>query len=369
MKKILKIVVIVLAAIFCLLAVLSLFSGPLINNHALPEAEKLLGVDVALDSASLNLLSGSFTAKGLTVANPKGYEEPHFITADMASLRLSILQLLGGKIVIKSAELREFTLHVVRNADGDFNAAHFAERLKTESPEASEADDADAAAVPGLTVARLKAGIKLRYVDHAFTSNTLDYAFLTAISMEDISNYGPAEDYGTISIDSTFLNNPKTMTAALSARVAPLSDPLRPTFEANGHIKSEDVKGLEGLAREIGLSAKSFTVDTPIKCSDGNLRGDLKLSLNDPTPLGSLEKKLRKVKLPASLTVTVPVRGTVDRPRIDWTGAILQSLLNTALDGLDTALQDLVSDQDSLKENVDGLVDSLKGLFKKKEKE
>jgi hypothetical protein len=370
MKRTIKIIAISFAVIFCTLTLLSLFSGKIIKDAVLPKAEELLGVPISVRSASLNLLSGSFTAKELTVGNPEGFEEPHFITADKAAVDLSLLSLMRGKIVVSSSSLRNFTLHIIRNSEGDINASYFAARLQTEKAEetAEEPEEETATKTPPVKLSNLKAEIRTRYVDHAFTTNTLDYSFLTTFEVKDISNFGASDDYGTFSIKAHLENNPKVLSSALTGRVATLSDPLHPTFEIDGLVKSIHVPELDELSRKIGIYAKEFTIKTPFKSKKGRLRGDFTLTLTEPTPVGKLAKKLEKIQLPTVITATVPVRGTVEKPEIDWTGALLQTLLGNALGNIDAALKNIDLSEGGAEEQIENLVDSFKGIFEKKKK-
>lgn len=361
-----------IGAVFTVIALLLLLSsatGPLITKFVLPEVETLLGVPVRLGSASLNLLAGRFSAKGLSVCNPAGFKEPEFITADRVSVRISLPALMLGRIVVSSASLDDFTLNIVRNTDGTINANHFAARLRTGETASTNRMDTPAAAAPEFKLSKINATIRLRYIDHAFTTNTLDYAFLTSIRADGISNYGSPEDLGTFTVNGHLENNPQVLSASITGTVSTLTDPLQPTFEVNGLIKSIHVDELDDLARKIGLYSKEFTVETPVKSTKGRLRGDLKITFKEPMPLGKLAAKLKNTQLPPVMTATVPVRGTVESPRIDWAGAVMQSLLDNAVGNLDHAIRKVKIGPDDIEKQIDGFVDSLKGMFNRKKKQ
>lgn len=370
MKNTIKIISYLALTIFLLLTVLSLISGTIISKYVIPSAEELLGVPVKIKSTSLNLLAGRFTARELAVSNPAEYTEPHFISADKVSVKLSLFGLIRGRIIISNADLDNFTLNIVRNHDGSINANHFAARLqsgKTKEPDTETT--APETSTPDFKVSDAKATIRLRYIDHAFTTNTLDYAFLTSIKIDDISNYGDPDDYGVFIINGHLEKNPLVLSSSITGRVSTLSNPLEPTFEVNGQIKSIHVDELDDLAHKIGLYSKEFIIDTPFKSTNGRLRGDLKITFHEPMPLGKLAKKLKNTQLPPVITATVPVRGTVESPRIDWAGAVMQSLLDNALGNLDHTLKNLKVGPDDIEKQIDGFVDSFKGLFNKKKKQ
>ncbi|MBW6464826.1 MAG: hypothetical protein K0B84_11690 [Firmicutes bacterium] len=369
MKRTTKITGSLVLTVFSLLVIISLSSGSIITKYLLPSAAELLGVQVALKSSSLNLFSGLFSAKGLTVSNPEGFKEPHFITADKASVRVSLLSLIRGRIVLSSASLDNFTVNVVRNENGSINANHFAARLQSEKTKAPAQPGTTAARTPAFKVSNMNATIRLRYIDHAFTTNTLDYSFLTSVKIDGISNFEAPEDYGTFTINGHLENNPQVLSSSITGRVATLSNPLEPTFEVNGQIKSIHVDALDDLAHKIGLYSKEFIIDTPVKSTNGRLRGDLKITFKEPMPLGTLAKKLKNTQLPPVITATVPVRGKVESPRIDWAGAVMQSLLDNALGNLEHTLKNIKIGPDDIEKQIDGVVDTFKGIFNKKKKQ
>src|SRR5436305_15282404 len=63
---------------------------------------QLTKVDVKLDGVSVSLLSGSGKINGLVVGNPAGYQTPHALRVDAASLALMPGSIFSDKIIIKS---------------------------------------------------------------------------------------------------------------------------------------------------------------------------------------------------------------------------------------------------------------------------
>lgn len=89
------------------LIVLGVLAVSLFLDKAVKEGVETLGpmitkVDVKLNSASLSLLSGSGSLKGLVVGNPAGYKTPHAISVGLASLAVKPTSLFSDKIVVKS---------------------------------------------------------------------------------------------------------------------------------------------------------------------------------------------------------------------------------------------------------------------------
>ena len=61
----------------------------------------VLGVEVTVESVNISFLDGQGTIKGLTVANPPGYEMPHAITVDELSVNIDPRSIGSDKIHIE----------------------------------------------------------------------------------------------------------------------------------------------------------------------------------------------------------------------------------------------------------------------------
>ena len=103
MKKILiGILIAVVVVVIVAVVAVSMFLDSGIKKGVETFGPQFTQVDVKLDSASVSLLSGSGSIKGLVVGNPEGYKSPHAISVGKASLSLSPGSLMSDKIVIKS---------------------------------------------------------------------------------------------------------------------------------------------------------------------------------------------------------------------------------------------------------------------------
>src|SRR5258708_5371275 len=67
---------------------------------------ELTKVTVRLDSASISLLSGAGSLKGLVVGNPEGFKTPSAISVGIASLAVKPGSLLSDKIIIESINVQ-----------------------------------------------------------------------------------------------------------------------------------------------------------------------------------------------------------------------------------------------------------------------
>ena len=69
-----------------------------------------LGVATRLESADIGVFSGEFRLRGLTVANPEGFAEEHFLALDEGHIELSLGTLMGERIEAPLLELSGVSL-------------------------------------------------------------------------------------------------------------------------------------------------------------------------------------------------------------------------------------------------------------------
>jgi uncharacterized protein involved in outer membrane biogenesis len=80
---------------------------------------QLTKVDVKLDGVSISLLSGSGQIKGLVVGNPTGYQTPHAIRVDAASLALIPGSIFSDKVIFKSIRVESPNIYYEGGLDSD----------------------------------------------------------------------------------------------------------------------------------------------------------------------------------------------------------------------------------------------------------
>lgn len=103
MKKIIIGVIVALVVIvIAVVAGIAFFLDGAIKKGVETVGPQVTKVDVKLNSASLSLLSGAGSIKGLVVGNPEGYKSPHAISLGSASLAVSPGSVFSDKIIVKS---------------------------------------------------------------------------------------------------------------------------------------------------------------------------------------------------------------------------------------------------------------------------
>jgi uncharacterized protein involved in outer membrane biogenesis len=109
----------ILVLLIVVVVAVDLFLDKAIKSGVETLGPKYTKVDVTLDSASLSLLSGAGTIKGLVLGNPEGYTTPHAITVGEASLVIKPATLLSDKVVIRSIYLRAPEITFEGNLSGN----------------------------------------------------------------------------------------------------------------------------------------------------------------------------------------------------------------------------------------------------------
>jgi hypothetical protein len=102
-------------------------------------ATAALGVDTELSSVSLGLLSGDFGLSGLRVANPPGFESPHFMRLGQGELKLPLTTLLDDPVVVPRLALSGIEVSLERSK-GRMNYAVILSNLSGPSKDAPSAE-------------------------------------------------------------------------------------------------------------------------------------------------------------------------------------------------------------------------------------
>lgn len=152
-KKFVKILLVLVALLVVALIVISFSLGSIIKKaveHVGPEVAK---VKMTLDGASLSLVGGHGTLKGLFIGNPEGYKTESAVKVGTAHLAVAPSSLLSDKIVIRSIKVDapELTLE---GGLKDNNLTQIQKNIEAflASPEAKEEAAADKGAGKKLQV-------------------------------------------------------------------------------------------------------------------------------------------------------------------------------------------------------------------------
>lgn len=101
MKKLLKILGVIVAALAVLFVILNMSLGKIVLKSVNAAAPGLLGVPVTLQDAEIALARGKVALSGLHVGNPEGYKTDGLLDLGSIFVRLDNASLLTDTIVIK----------------------------------------------------------------------------------------------------------------------------------------------------------------------------------------------------------------------------------------------------------------------------
>jgi hypothetical protein len=105
MKKLVKVLLALVALLVVALVVISLSLGSIIKKGVETAGPKVAKVKMTLDSASLSLLGGSGTLKGLFIGNPEGYKTESAVKVGTAHLAVAPRSVMSDKVVIHSIKV------------------------------------------------------------------------------------------------------------------------------------------------------------------------------------------------------------------------------------------------------------------------
>jgi putative FmdB family regulatory protein len=132
--SVLKRVLIAVAALVVALVVGGMLMIDVIARKGIEVAgTAVLGVDTSVRSVRIGLISDTSSIKDLTVANPKGYTDPHFMDLGNASLTARLGELMGDNIQVRNITIQDLTLTLENDASGKLNANRISDNLPSTS--------------------------------------------------------------------------------------------------------------------------------------------------------------------------------------------------------------------------------------------
>ena len=171
MKKLIKIVLWTIAIILVLtiVAVLAipLWLGPTVRGVANSAVPSLTGCEFKLDQCDINPYSGKIFLGGLSLKNPKGFDEPEAVSFESLKIDLSFASLLTDKIHVNDITLEKPFVSSFFDGEGTNNFERIAAYVESKSgssekKEKEEKDDEKAG--PKVLIDRLCInGTKVKY--------------------------------------------------------------------------------------------------------------------------------------------------------------------------------------------------------------
>jgi len=92
-------------ALVVLIVAVTLFLGPIIKTSVETIGPQVAGVEMTLEKASVNLLTGNVKLKGLIIGNPEGFKTPSLMELGQFVVDLDMASLLTDTIVVKQIHI------------------------------------------------------------------------------------------------------------------------------------------------------------------------------------------------------------------------------------------------------------------------
>lgn len=323
-----------------------------LNNRILPVVQARTGLDIGVTNAVIRLRDGSAVIEGLAVRNLPDYKEPHLLTADRATVRVNLFSLLlRNPIVVSRVHVEGVELTIEKNRQRHINLRELSERLQpdpetdsepvadlpepipvpdpsaepaapqpepTNRPATDPADEPTPASRPlPVQIRHLELDGVVRYIDsHQGRSYTME---LQSRGENLFSVPAAGQPDTLLTLTGSMKKNKNTFRTDLSLILEPPVDPESLDFTATGHILDMDIELIEKLLEKNNMAGSSFSVKPSIRCTGGRLDGsNLDLILND------LVMYRRDI---GDTALRMPLRGTLQHPSLDLTGAF-QSLFS-----------------------------------------
>ncbi|MBU4199543.1 MAG: hypothetical protein KKG09_08245 [Verrucomicrobia bacterium] len=351
-----KLMAVVLALIVLLVFGLQLFLQygltDSLRKYVLPAAKEKLKVDVSVEKVGVNLLAGSFSVHGVKVANPPGFQEPEMALLKKFSVKIGIPALLkGGVAEIQKAVVKDGVIMVVRSRDGALNIEPLLGVKKAAEPGAGSGPaekPASAAKKPvNVMVKTMEIKTLIRYIDYQLAEEAFRLGLDLQAKLKDVANFGNEDVLsGTINLLGTLLVEDEKCAFDINGLIAPIVDPLRLSFDVSGSMQELDLKAFKQLIRKHGIEGGTVRGTATLLCKKGVFDPDksvLRLTLNKIQLTEEKRAKIPGGRLPESLTILVPIQGTLDRPAIDFDDVLEKTLLSP--DMVESVLKGVFQDQ------------------------
>jgi hypothetical protein len=130
-----KKLVVIVAAVVLLLVLAVVIAVMQIDRIARTGVEvagtKATGVTTTLEDIKIGLFRGEVGLKGLKLANPAGYDAPHFMHLGSGEVAVTLGTLMEDKVVVPKLHLDGIDVHLVKK-DGKANYEVILENMKTQ---------------------------------------------------------------------------------------------------------------------------------------------------------------------------------------------------------------------------------------------
>ncbi len=310
-------------------------------DKARPMVEETLGVRVEIEELSVQAFLGRLNIGGLRVGNPEGFDRASdLFSLQSASNQISLMDLIfKQQVTVDEINIKESNLYLVRTSDGELNLEKLLQNLSGEEDEAEE-EESETGELPPFFLDRFLLTSLLSFVQERDEKEPIRVAVEVQILADQIGTVGdPEVKNGSFRINGNLSGRKDLFVLDLSGKVAPLTDPSRPTFDLKGQIHSLEMKLFSALSRDVSLTDGMIDLRFNLSARDGAFSPESEVIMLVANPKFDEGLRIPARVAPATLRVVVPVRGSVMEPSISIREALASSIRATLMGAPTEALK------------------------------
>ncbi len=334
-RTILVLVLLAVLAVFGLNWFLEKGLNPVIQK-AIPSAEEKLGVDIAVGNASVSILAGSMTLEDVSLGNPEGFDHPEMFTLARSVQDIAVWPLLSKReIRVEEVTVEESNLTVVRNPDGLINLKVLLAALSEGAPPPGEAPspDKEPGDLPAFQLEQLLVTSLLTYIQEKESGDPFQIGLRLRIEGDHLGTIGDPTDRGNLSIRGNLVGNQELFVIGVEGSIAPITDPLKPTFELKGKVDSVEITMFEVFRKDFRLDGGMMGLDMTLHADQGVIDPEasvVRVLISQPQLASGFG--IPSGFEPAALAFPVRVSGTIQEPKVHF------------MEGLRRGIQDAIKE-------------------------
>ena len=355
---------------------------PLYRKAISPAIETKLHCSSHLTRGWASLL-GTVGVDNLVIESPEGFPaEPPTLSVGGFQASLKVAEAVQGRFHLPSVTLSDTAIALVRRGDGQLNTAVIRDAATAPTlpppptaptspspsptpalPHSRTSPTSPTPALPPLLVDTLAADIDLIIADYKADPASpfrVDLALQARATDLSTAAFGHT-NWATLTLTGAIRQVPDAYKTNLELSLAPLADPLTPSFVLTGEIARIDMTAMGSIQDEIGISSSNVVLRLNLTAEEGHfVKGShIEAVMMDARLAGKHAAKHPKLVLPPNLSLTIPITGTVAEPACDIKGAIIGSLVKNVGGNLDYILDNTTIKGESLRDKADQEVNRL----------
>ncbi len=346
LKKLLIIGFVLLVAV---VLVCNFYLGTAITSVINSQGPSALKTGVSVEAIAINVLGGKLDIHKFLIDNVSGFESKNLFKLDRAYAQISIPKLLSKQVIIDNILVKDAETVIERSKDGKINLQELLNRIAPQGKEPAAAQPKEktpaqpspaksAAPMPPAMLKSLDISTALDFIDYTLSTGVFKVGFELRVKAENIATFGnPDEMTGIVSIMGNLKGKPDLFAVKADLKIAPLIDPLKPTFDLTATISNVDMSVFEPYSNLTKVKKGKMEISSRIVCKKGAFDKKYsvqRITIKELTLDPSATQNVPPDMLPKELSFECGVGGTIEKPEVDFmqilNKIIMDQLLNPA---------------------------------------